>query len=84
MKNYWIIGSVVLTVYFLSLGIVTYYFSVPSSDEKSSVMVTSRLVDTNPISDEFARSIKGREKYGDWPIDVKTERLGKFNPFRLQ
>jgi hypothetical protein len=83
MKNIYIIGAVVTLVYVLVLGGLTYYQVVPSLEERQSVQVVAAPVNSAPVSDDLAKELTGRQKYGDWPINISTDRLNKLNPFRL-
>lgn len=83
MKNTYIIGAIITLVYVAVLGGLSYYQVVPSLEERQSVHVVAAPVNSAPVNDELAAELKGREKFGDWPIEVKTERLNKINPFRL-
>jgi len=82
MKNTWITGGLVLFVFFLAAVGSTWYFSIPSQVEKQSVLVAPKLLNAKPVTDEMAKVLKERQKYGTWPINVETGRLGKNNPFR--
>lgn len=83
MKNTWITGGLVLFVYLLMLLGGTYYFSIYQYQlEKSTTYVTPKMLNAKPVTDELAKTLKERQKYGTWPINVETGRLGKNNPFR--
>lgn len=83
MKNAWIVGGIILTVYIASILGLTYYFTIPSQTEKQSVQVLGKPINSSPVSDELASELKAKEKYGEWPIKIEESRLGKDNPFRF-
>ncbi|MBU0648429.1 hypothetical protein KJ855_04590 [Patescibacteria group bacterium] len=83
MKNAWTIGGIVLFVYVVSMGIVSWYYSVPSDMERKAQQVIAKPINAMPVSDELAADLQGREQYGEWPIDIVENRVGKSNPFRL-
>lgn len=84
MKNYWIIAIVALMLYMGALAGTTYYYGLyVTPEEKAAQVVLPRPINAKPISDEVAKALKERKKYGDWPININQERMGKFNPFRI-
>ena len=83
MKNAWITGGLVLFIYLIGLSVGTYYFAIyPYQQEKPSVYVAAKAINAKPVTDELAKTLKERQKYGNWPINIETGRLGKNNPFR--
>lgn len=84
MKKSWIIGIIVFVVYLAGIVGATWYFSFPSLIERQAVQVLPKVVNANPITDESAKKMSEREKYGDWPIEIRDDQMGKVNPFRLR
>jgi len=83
MNKHWLtVGLVVLGYAVLAVGL-SYYQTIPSNEEKTAQYVTPVLINTNPVTDEIAGQLSEKEQYGEQPIEVDGERLGKFNPFRL-
>ena len=82
MKKTWITGGLILFVYLVATIGLTWYFVIPSSEEKQAVLVAPKMLNSQPVTDELAKVLKERQKYGNWPIDISADRLGKNNPFR--
>ncbi|HPH78752.1 MAG TPA: hypothetical protein PLH65_01590 [bacterium] len=82
MKNNWITGGVIVFVYALAIGVLTYYQAFPSQTERQAQKVSATLINSSPVSDEVATKLKARQQYGDLPIEVSQDRVGKYNPFR--
>ena len=82
MKNNWITGGVIVLVYALAMGILSYYQAFPSQTERQAEKTAPVLINSSPVSDEIATKLKARQQFGELPIEVNQDRIGKFNPFR--
>ncbi len=83
MNKNWLIAILVVLGYIAAAAGVSYYYSIPSQEEKQAQYVTPSLINSAPVSDELAQKLGERQRYGEWPIEISTERMGKFNPFRF-
>ncbi len=83
MNKHWLTAILIVLGYTAVAVGLSYYQTIPSSEEKSAQYVTPVLINTNPITDEIAGQLSEKEQYGEQPIVVDGEKLGKFNPFRL-
>ncbi|MFA4930420.1 MAG: hypothetical protein WC570_00960 [Patescibacteria group bacterium] len=84
MKKSWIIGIIIVLIYMAAALGASWYYSFPTLTERQAVHILPKVVNANPITDEAMKQMSERQKYGDWPIQISDERLGRANPFRIK